>query len=242
MADKSSGFNPFSFGSKKGNNEGITFGVYPPFPEAGERKSGGSTLREEGAKPEKKKKETSPPAAASTGEKKGRGRPRKDGAPKQTKEVRRQAAIDADPDGLPIPVEPALRQRLRRDKADLKELRDTNEGACLAEDEVRSVQVSFSVSLKEDAVIRQLAQNDGLSVSQYLRKVVFDIAKVSPRPHPERPLPMYEKKSRRWTKGHHTSTATRVRGAILTLEKHGLLSDKAKEKLPFVGKGKAPSE
>lgn len=51
---------------------------------------------------------------------------------------------------------------------------------------VRDVRITSSFSREEAALLSALARDSGYSFSSWLRRVIFDVAKVAARPHPER--------------------------------------------------------
>ena len=51
---------------------------------------------------------------------------------------------------------------------------------------VRDVKIVVSVSREEAAIWSALAQADGRSMAEWVRRTIFDVARVAERPHPER--------------------------------------------------------
>lgn len=51
---------------------------------------------------------------------------------------------------------------------------------------VRDIRITSSFSREEAALLSALARDSGYSFSSWLRRVIFDVAKVAARPHPER--------------------------------------------------------
>lgn len=55
---------------------------------------------------------------------------------------------------------------------------------------VRDVKIVVSVSREEASIWHDCAKREGRSMSEWVRRTIFDVAKVAQRPHPERDVAM----------------------------------------------------
>jgi len=55
---------------------------------------------------------------------------------------------------------------------------------------VRDVKIVISVSREEASIWHDCAKRDGRSMSEWVRRTIFDVAKIAPRPHAERDVAM----------------------------------------------------
>ncbi len=55
---------------------------------------------------------------------------------------------------------------------------------------VRDVKIVVSVSREEAAIWHALAQKDERPMAEWIRRMIFDVARVAERPHPEREVAM----------------------------------------------------
>ena len=97
----------------------------------------------------------------------------------------------------PLPAEPVKRTRNTRHPTTMPVSRpkprpDPKRGGHprAVASTVRDVKIVISVSREEAAAWHTCAKKDERSMAEWIRRTIFDVAKVAPRPHPERDVAM----------------------------------------------------
>lgn len=93
------------------------------------------------------------------------------------------------PDALPTPETPTLERKVKQGRPmGQKPTPNPKKGGRPRHvaTTVRDVKTSISFSREEASLLTALAQDSGYGFSEWIRRVLFDVAKVAARPHPEK--------------------------------------------------------